>query len=60
MITKIYNATKGYKRITSIVVVGVVAGLQYAKIIDDTIGKIIFSIAEAVGLYGIYDSVKNP
>jgi hypothetical protein len=57
---KLYNATKGFKTKTSIVVLAVVTILQYLNLIDQSLADLIFKLAGSLGLYGVYDNVSNP
>lgn len=53
------GAIKGWKTITSCLVIGVVAVLQYLGVIDAGNAQMIYKLAEAFGIYGVYDRVKN-
>ena len=59
MIKEILNKIKGYKTVTSCVVAGVVAVLQHVGLVDAGMAKLIFELAAALGLYGLYDKVRN-
>jgi len=59
MIGKLYEVTKGWKTITSIIVIAVVAVLKYMGIVDDATAKLIFEFAGSLGLYGLYDKVRS-
>lgn len=58
--SNLMDAVKGYKTITSAIVVAVVAVLQYLKLIDAQTAAVLFQLAAALGLYGIHDAVVNP
>lgn len=50
--------TKGKKTYTSAAIVAVVAIIKYLGLIDDKTAQMIFEMAGALGLYGLYDRVK--
>lgn len=51
---------EGKKTITSAAIVAIVAVLQFMKIIDDGTAKLLFELATACGLYGVYDRINRP
>ena len=51
---------RGYKTVSSAVIVALVAVLKYLGLIDDGTAKLLFELCAAAGLYGLHDAVSNP
>ena len=56
---KINSMLKGKKTITSAITIAIVAILQYLKLIDQATASLIFEVAGALGLYGVYDKMSR-
>ena len=57
--SKLLAWTKGYKTVTSILIIVIVAVLKYLNIVDEASSALIFEMAASLGLYGIYDKVRD-